>query len=120
MTITPENRDWYAQYCNLCAANVLDKQGQVRFDFVDLSTALEAASEGRDDLVPESIDVLRANIVELCNKQKGMQELDTQDWHILMLTLLNTHAAFLMLVKIWRFEDKAGLCESETPGIEIF
>lgn len=100
MTIAPENQSRFSQHCALRAKNVQNGEGLARFDCMDLQAASGAVSNNNDGLVPESVAKLMRNIIDVCNKQKGPQELDTQDRRILMLALLNIHAAFLMLVKI--------------------
>lgn len=101
---------WFAQYCNLCAANVLDREGQVRFTYEQLHTALNDLN----NQVPEPILELQRNIINACNKQFGVQDSETD--MPLILTLLNIHAAYLMMTGVWKEEPK----ETSEYGFEIF
>lgn len=120
LTITPKDREWYAQFCNFCAANVLDRNNEIRFSFTDLQQALDNCSCGNDHLIPAPIITLLSNIVDAVNKQKGAVKLDDQDEHILLLTLLNIQAAYLMLVHIWKFENTPKEGDKDEYGFEIF
>lgn len=106
------NNKWYAQYCNLCAANVLNKDGQVRFSYEELHVALNAAAEDDYSLVPQPIMELQRNIINACNKQYG----EVQITNALMLTLLNIHGAYLMMTGHWKDEPK----DNDEGGVEIF
>lgn len=119
LKITPSDREWYASFCNMCSANVLDRNNEVRFSFTDLQQALDNCSCGKDDLIPEPIITLLSNIVNAVNKQKGTVYLDDKDEHILLLTLLNIHAAYLMLIHLWKYDEpKQG--DKDEYGFEIF
>ena len=120
MKPTTMDRDWFAQYCNMCAANVLNKDSHVRFSFTDLSVALDNCTNGNDSLIPGPIIELLNNVVNAVNKQKGKIDLDETDEHILLLTLLNIHASYLMLTRIWRYEDGAQAEDKDEYGFEIF
>lgn len=120
LKITPADREWYASFCNMCSANVLDRNNNLRFTFTDLQQALDNCSSGNDHLIPEPIITLLANIVNAVNKQKGTVTLDDKDEHILLLTLLNIHAAYLMLTRIWRFDDTPKDPQHDEYGFEIF
>lgn len=106
-----DNR-WYAQFCNLCAANVLNKEGQVRFSYEQLHQALNDP----DGAVSEDIVVLERNIINACNKQYGTQ--DPRTGAPLRLTLLNIHAAYLMLTGAWKMEPEQP--KQDELGFEIF
>lgn len=103
---------WYAQYCNLCAANVLNKEGQVRFSYEQLHQALNDLNGA----VSEDIVALERNIINACNKQYGTQ--DPRTVVPLRLTLLNIHAAYLMLTGAWMEEPKDP--QQDEYGFEIF
>lgn len=120
LKITAADRDWYASFCNMSAANVLDRNGNMRFTFTDLSVALNNCSNGDDHLIPEPIITLLGNIVNAVNKQKGAVKLDDTDEHILLLTLLNIQAAYLMLTRIWRYDEGAQPEDKDEYGFEIF
>ena len=121
LSIIPKDREWYAQFCNFCAANVLDRNNELRFSFDDLSAALNNCANNNDHLIPAPIITLLSNIVDAVNKQKGTVKLDDNDEHILLLTLLNIHAAFLMLTRSWRFDEGAAAEDGHDEfGFEIF
>lgn len=104
---------WFAQYCNLCAANVLNKDGNVRFTYNELHQALN--DPGADSA--EEMADLKDKIIGACNKQFGAQ--DPQTTIPLMLTLLNIHAAYLMMTGAWKYPDpEEG--DKDEYGFEIF
>lgn len=94
--------DWFSQYCALCAKNVQNREGLTRFDYTDLQAALDAVSSNNDGLVPESIVELMRNIIDVCNRKHGVCAEYSE--HVLLLTLLNINAAYLMVIKAWRFD----------------
>lgn len=114
-------REWFTTYCQNAAANVLDKDNQVRFTYSELKLSLDAASEHQAEAIVPDILKLHDNIVKLCNARCGEQELKASDEYALLLTLLNTHAAYLMVSGLWREEPKTQP-EGGTDefGFEIF
>lgn len=113
-------REWFTTYCQNAAANVLDKDGKVRFDYEQLKSSLDAIT---DDAHTSSVDPaiwdLHEKIAQLCNNK--CQHAEGAKQSALLLTLLNIHAAYLMLSGLWREEPKAkpegGVDEY---GFEIF
>ena len=112
-------REWFTTYCQNAAANVLDKDGKVRFSYEQLKGSLDAASEHRDEAIVPDILKLHDNIVNLSNTRNGKQELKVSDEYALLLTLLNIHAAYLMLTGAWK---TASVVQGGTDeyGFEIF
>ena len=112
------SREWFTTYCQNAAANVLDKDSKVRFSYTDLRDSLNAASEHRAEAIPNSILNLHDNIVNLCDARCGKQMKDDNDndEYALLLTLLNIHAAYLMLSGLWKEEP----VEKDYCGFEIF
>lgn len=109
---------WYAQYCNLCAANVLDKNGELRFTYETLHHALDGVNNDHYGYVAESIVELQRNIINACNKQFAANVLmDTNEGEMLLLTLLNIHAAYFMISGLWKEEPKE---DKDEYGFEIF
>ncbi len=112
-------REWFTTYCQNAAANVLDKDGDVRFSYNDLKDSLTAASEHRAEAIPNNILNLHDNIVALCDKRNGDITLEKPDEYALLLTLLNIHAAYLMLSGLWK-EELPTPSGTDEYGFEIF
>lgn len=114
-------REWFTTYCQNAAANVLDKDGHVRFTYVQLSSSLTAASNRDTANIGKTVLNLHDNIVTLSNKRNGEQAMTESDEYALLLTLLNIHAAYLMISGLWKEEPPAkqegGVDEY---GFEIF
>lgn len=106
-------REWFTTYCQNAAANVLDRDGKVRFTYEQLKAGLDSVGED----VPNSIADLHEKIVQLCNNK--CQHAEGANQSALILTLLNIHAAYLMLSGLWKEEPKpeGGVDEY---GFEIF
>lgn len=112
-------REWFTTYCQNAAANVLDKDNQVRFTYEQLSESLRAATEHRSGEVPELVLKLHNNIVALCNNKHEKLILEMSDEWALLLTLLNIHAAYLMISGLWKEEPQSEGGTDEF-GFEIF
>ena len=113
------SREWFTTYCQNAAANVLDKDGAVRFCYADLKDSLTAASEHRAEAIPNNILNLHDNIIKLCNSRYEYIKPSENDEYALLLTLLNIHAAYLMVSGLWREEPKPPK-EEDYCGFEIF
>ena len=111
-------REWFTTYCQNAAANVLDKDGAVRFSYTDLKDSLNAASEHRAEAIVPAILKLHDNIVNLCNIRNGDMKLSQNDEYALLLTLLNIQAAYLMISGLWKEEPSQP--EKDEYGFEIF
>lgn len=113
------SREWFTTYCQNAAANVLNKDGQVRFTYIQLKASLDAASRHCASEIPNVILNLHDNIMKLCDARNGKQELKDNDEYALLLTLLNIHAAYLMVSGLWKEEpvEQGGVDEY---GFEIF
>jgi hypothetical protein len=101
-------------YCQNAAANVLDKDGALRFNYDVLKSSLDSVSRGGTDLVDARVMVLYRKIVDLCNMKHGEQNEFNE--LTLVLTLLNIHAAYLMISGLWK-EEPTG---TDEYGFEIF
>lgn len=112
-------REWFTTYCQNAAANVLDKDGQVRFSYIDLRDSLNAASEHRAEAIVPAILKLHDNIVNLCNARHEYIEPSENDEYALLLTLLNIHAAYLMISGLWK-EEPPSQPGVDEYGFEIF
>lgn len=113
-------REWFTTYCQNAAANVLNKDGNVRFTYTDLRDSLNAASEHRVEAIPNNILNLHDNIVNLCNKKHEALVLELPDEYALLLTLLNIHAAYLMVSGLWKEEPTEPEGGTDEYGFEIF
>lgn len=113
-------REWFTTYCQNAAANVLDKDGKVRFTYEQLSDSLTAASEHRAEAIPNNILKLHDNIINLCDSRNGKQTLGDNDEYALLLTLLNIHAAYLMISGLWKEEPAKQEGGIDEYGFEIF
>ena len=114
-------REWFTTYCQNAAANVLNKDGEVRFTYNTLKASLDAASRHCVSEIPNDILNLDDNIQKLCDSRCGSQKMCENDQYALLLTLANIHAAYLMVSGLWREEPKTkpegGVDEY---GFEIF
>ena len=112
-------REWFTTYCQNAAANVLDKDGKIRFSYMQLKTALDAAADHCALKIPKDILNLDDNIQKLCNSKHGAQPSSENDNYTLLLTLCNIHAAYLMISGLWK-EEPAPQPEKDEYGFEIF
>lgn len=118
MTTAAISREWFTTYCQNAAANVLDKDNKVRFSYNELKTSLDAATRHCSEDVNISVLALHNNIMKLCNMRNGEQDLSDNDEWALLLTLLNIHAAYLMISGLWKEEPAQP--ETDEYGFEIF
>lgn len=86
---TPE---WFRQYMNHVAANVMDRNGEVRFTYKELRTALDAIENHHDEHVPQTVLELFSKIVS------ALPPITLSDSaeRVLFLALLNCHMAYLL------------------------
>lgn len=110
-------REWFTTYCQNAAANVLDKDDALRFNYDVLKSSLDSVARGGTDLVDANIMILHRKIVDLCNMKHG-EQLEFSEL-TLVLTLLNIHAAYLMISGLWKTapEEEGG---TDAFGFEIF
>lgn len=113
-------REWFTTYCQNAAANVLDKDGKVRFTYEMLSGSLAAASNHSTSEIPNVVLNLHDNIMKLCDARNGIQSINDNDEYALLLTLLNIHAAYLMVSGLWREEPAPQQTGVDKYGFEIF
>lgn len=113
-------REWFTTYCQNAAANVLDKDGQVRFNYSELKTSLDGATSHNSEDVDIGVLSLHNNIMKLCNMRNGEQNLSDNDEWALVLTLLNIHAAYLMVSGLWKEEPPLKSEGVDEYGFEIF
>ena len=90
-TLTP-TPDWFRQYMNHVAANVMDRDGNVRFTYKQLRSALDAVTSHHNEDVPEPVLRLFANII---NALPQITMSDNTE-RVLFLALLNCHMAYLL------------------------
>lgn len=114
------SREWFTTYCQNAAANVLDKDGKVRFTYAQLKISLDAASRHCASEISTPVVLLHDNICKLCDARNGKQNLPENDEYALLLTLLNIHAAYLMVSGLWKEEKPAPQPGVDEYGFEIF
>jgi hypothetical protein len=112
-------REWFTTYCQNAAANVLDKAGKVRFTYITLKAALDAASRHCVSEISNEVLNLDDNIQKLCNSKHGIQPSSENDNYTLLLTLCNIHAAYLMVSGLWK-EEPVQSGGTDEYGFEIF
>lgn len=93
--------EWFRKYMNHVAANVVDRDGNVRFRYRDLRTALDAVTSNHDEDVPQSVLQLFANIMGALPQIS----LDEKQERVLFLALLNCHMAYLLTTGFFLNED---------------
>ena len=93
--------DWFRQYMNQVAANVVDRDGNVRFRYHDLRTALDAITTDHEESVPQNVLQLFANIMGVLPHIP----LDEKQERVLFLALLNCHMAYLLTTGFLLKED---------------
>jgi len=120
MSTTAISREWFTMYCQNAAANVLDKDSNIRFSYITLKAALDAATRHCVSEIPNEVLNLDDNIQKLCNSRCGAQtSAGDSDMYALLLTLLNIHAAYLMLSGLWK-EEPTPQSGVDEYGFEIF
>ena len=99
--------EWYNKYCQLVAANVLDKEGKLRFDYNKLRKARDASALHYDDCIPRDVLELFRNCYAATVKMAGPfnntddvaipKEPNDMEQNILMQVLLNIHVGYQMI-----------------------
>lgn len=102
--MTPE---WYSKYCQLAAANVLDRDNKLRFDYNKLRRARDASALHLDEQVPRDVVELFRNVYETTVKMAGPfnntddvaipKEPNDEEQGILLQVLLNIHVGYQMI-----------------------
>lgn len=86
--------EWYAKYCQLAAANVKDRNNNLRFDYNVLKRARDAASLLMDEQVPQAIVELFRNVYNTTVKMAGPIELNDRTENVLLQVLLNIQVGY--------------------------
>lgn len=82
--------EWYGKFCQLCAANALDRNGQLRTNYDTLKKARDAATLHMDDQVPGDIVELFQNIYKAtCTMTKFTPTMNDRTENVLLQVLLN-------------------------------
>lgn len=84
--------EWFRQYMNHVAANVVDRTGNMRFRYHELRAALDAVTGGHEERVPQTVLDLFSKIVGALPQIP----LDEKQERVLFLALLNCHMAYLL------------------------
>ena len=102
--MTPE---WYSKYCQLAAANVLNRDRQLRFDYNRLRKARDASALHYDDCIPRDVLELFRNVYEATVNMAGPfnntddvaipKEPNDMEQGILLQVLLNIHVGYQMI-----------------------
>lgn len=99
--------EWYSKYCQLAAANVLNRDKQLRFDYNRLRKARDASALHYDDCIPQDVLELFRNVYETTVKMAGPfnntddvaipKGPNDMEQNILMQVLLNIHVGYQMI-----------------------
>lgn len=90
-------REWYSKYCQLAAANVLDRDNKLRFDYNRLRKARDASALHYDDCIPHDVLELFRNVYETTVKMAGAYKPNDEEQNILLQVLLNIHVGYQMI-----------------------
>lgn len=90
-------REWYSKYCQLAAANVLDRDNKLRFDYNRLRKARDASALHYDDCIPRDVLELFRNVYETTVKMAGAYTPNDEEQNILLQVLLNIHVGYQMI-----------------------
>lgn len=105
-TLIPSPK-WFATYCKIVSANIQDKDGNVRFDYMTLRQALTAVERAKEGQVPQSVVELFRNCVEYTIKAEGQVDINDRQEVTLLLVLLNMHMAYSMISGYLLTQDKS-------------
>ena len=94
---------WFAQYMHQVAANVVDRNGKVRFTYKQLRESLDAITSGNEGRVPQDVLRLFSNIVGIL----PTIELNDRTERILFLALLNCHMAYSLATRYLIDKDES-------------
>lgn len=92
-------REWYSKYCQLAAANVLDRDNKLRFDYNKLRRARDASALHLDEQVPRDVVELFRNIYNTTVKMAGSYEPNDTEQNVLMQVLLNIHVGYQLITE---------------------
>ena len=81
---------WYATYATHVANNVLNREGQVRFTYMQLQSSLTAVKNAREQDVDPAVADLFRNIIHAMPPIDMNDKLET----LLLLLLLNIQMAY--------------------------
>lgn len=91
--MTPE---WFTEYMHQVSGNILNREGGIRFSYITLKTALNAAVMGNEEDVPLPVVELFRKIVQYVNKIKGPIDIDDKCEAVLLLSLINCNMEYLL------------------------
>ena len=90
--MTPQQ---YAKYCQNAAANVLNKDGHVRFTLEQLNRAMDQCSQHADNIEQPVLE-LHNNILKLCE----LQNMDVSAEYTLLITLITIHMSYIWITGV--------------------
>lgn len=91
--------EWYSKYCQLAAANVLNRDKQLRFDYNKLRKARDASALHLDEQVPRDVVELFRNVYNTTVKMAGDYIPDDTEQNVLMQVLLNIHVGYQLITE---------------------
>lgn len=92
-------REWYSKYCQLAAANVLNRDNELRFDYNKLRKARDASALHLDEQVPRDVVELFRNVYNTTVKMAGLYEPNDTEQNVLMQVLLNIHVGYQLITE---------------------
>lgn len=101
--------EWFRQYMNHVAANVVDRAGNMRFRYHELRTALDAVTSGHEERVPQTVLDLFSKIVGVL----PAISLNDKEERILFLALLNCHMAYSLVTGYLLNKDESIIEEEQ-------
>lgn len=114
-------REWFTTYCQNAAANVLNKDNEMRFSCSTLKAASDALAKNSTEGISNEIFKLFDNIINLCNTKHNKLLLMEATEFELMSVLVNMHISYAIMTGLWKDEpvpqQGGGLSEC---GFEIF
>lgn len=81
---------WFSQYMHQVSANVVNREGEIRFTYKQLRQSLDAITSGNEEQVPRDVLKLFSNIIGVL----PTIELNDNTERLLFLALLNCHMAY--------------------------
>lgn len=98
------NPEWFAQYMKQVSANVKNKDGDIRFSYAEMRTALDAVEQHHEERVPSSVADLFRNIVKILPPVDINERQETT----LLLALLNCHMAYWLISERYKTDGSIG------------
>lgn len=91
------SNEWYAKFCQLAAANVLDRNQHLRFDYTTLKRARDMGALRHDNAIPADIVTLFQNVYKTTCQMAGDFVPDEKQQNVLLQVLLNIHVGYQLI-----------------------